>query len=80
MFLTITELFGSPFSCSMTEGITYCSAFPEDTTFGAVINSFHYRRTNFCIVNPEYEPVDMLQAVLHALASYECINAFFLCS
>jgi hypothetical protein len=39
--LTITELFGSPLNCSMTGDITYCSAFPEDATFGAVINSFH---------------------------------------
>ena len=27
-FLTTKELFGSPLKCSMTGGISYCSAFP----------------------------------------------------
>ena len=27
-FLITTELFGGPLNCPMTEGITYCSAFP----------------------------------------------------
>ncbi len=62
----------------MTGGITYFSAFPEDATFGAVINSFHFRWTNSCIANPEYEPEDMLQAVLHVLASPKCIDTEFL--
>ena len=53
----------------MTIGMTYCSAFQEDDTFGAIIDSFLYRWTNSCIANSEYEPEDMLKTVLHALAS-----------
>jgi len=34
-FLSDRELFGSPFSCSMLGGISYCFAFPEDEIFGA---------------------------------------------
>ena len=77
-FLTTTELFGSPLNCSMTEGITYCSAFKGDANFGAIINSFSYRWTASCIANPEYEPEDMLQAILHALASSENTDTPFL--
>jgi hypothetical protein len=53
----------------MSEGITYCSAFPEDAVFGAVINSFQFRWTCLCIANPEYEPEDTQKTILHALAS-----------
>ncbi len=77
-FRTTTELFGSPLNCSMSEGITYCSAFPEDAEFGAVINSFQNRWTSSCIANPEYEPEDMLKTVLRALASSENSDAPFL--
>ena len=70
-FLTTTELFGSPLSCSIYAGITYCSAFPEDVVFGAVINSFQFRWTSSCIANPEYELEDMLKAIIHGLASSE---------
>ncbi len=53
----------------MSDGITYCSAFPEDMVFGAILSSFQFQWTRSCIANPEYEPEDMLKAVLHALAS-----------
>ncbi len=33
-FLADRELFGSPLNCSMSSGISYCSAFPEDEIFG----------------------------------------------
>ena len=42
-FLTTTENFGSPLNCSMSGGISYCSAFPEDEIFGAITDSFLYR-------------------------------------
>jgi len=42
-FLAIKELFGSPLNCSMSCGISYCSAFPEDDIFGAITDSFLYR-------------------------------------
>ena len=71
MFLSTSELFGSPLNCSMLDGITYCSAFPEDTIFGAITDSFQFRWNGSCIANPEYDPEDMLRAVLHALASSE---------
>ena len=74
-FHTTTELFGSPLNCPMTEGMTYCSAFPEDVNFGAILNSFHYRWTASFIANPEYEPEDMPKVVLQALASSEQTNA-----
>jgi hypothetical protein len=77
-FHTTTELFGSPLNCPMTEGMTYCSTFPDDTNFGANIYSFQYRWTASCIANPEYEPEDMLKAVLHALASSEHTDDPFL--
>ena len=32
-FLTTTELFAIPLNCSVSDGITYCSAFPEDAVF-----------------------------------------------
>ena len=70
-FLSDKELFGSPLNCSMSSGISYCSAFPEDEIFGATTDSFRYRWTGSCIANPEYEPEDMLKAVLHALSSSE---------
>ena len=77
-FLTTTEHFGSPLNYSITGGIIYSSVFPEDETFGAIINSFLCRWTDSCISYPEYEPADMLQAVLHALASFECTETIFL--
>jgi hypothetical protein len=78
MFLTTTELFGSPLNYSMFDGITYFSAFPEDTFFGAIINSFNFRWAGSCVANPEYEPEDMLKAVLHALASSESSETSFM--
>ena len=53
----------------MTNGISYCSAFPEDEIFDALTDSFLYRWSGACIANPEYEPDVMLKAVFHALAS-----------
>ncbi len=62
----------------MSDGITYCSAFPEDTVFGAIIDSFKFRWTGSCVANPEYEPEDMLKAFLYALASSETSATPFL--
>jgi len=62
----------------MSEGVTYCSAFPENAVFGEIINSFQFRWISSCIANPEYEPGDMLKAVLHALASSERNETSFL--
>jgi hypothetical protein len=39
-FLAGKELFGSPLNCTMSGGISYCSAFPEDEIFGAITDSF----------------------------------------
>ena len=68
-FLSDKELFWSPLDCSMSGGISYCSAFPEDETFGAITDSFLSGWTGSCIANPKYELEDMLKAVLHSLAS-----------
>jgi hypothetical protein len=62
----------------MSDGISYCSAFPEDEIFGAITDSFLYRWTGSCIATPEYEPEDMLKAVLHALASSESPDTPFM--
>jgi hypothetical protein len=42
------------------------------------MDAFSYIWTGSCIVNPEYEPEDMLKAVLHALASSETQDTPFL--
>ena len=55
----------------------YYLAFPEDETFGAIVNSFLFRWTRSCIVNPEYESEDMRKAVLYALVSSECTETPF---
>jgi len=70
-FLSDRELLASPLNCSMSGGISYCSAFPEDEIFGATTHSFRYGWTGSCIVNSEYEPEDIHKAVLHALSSSE---------
>ena len=62
----------------MLDGISYCSAFPEDEIFGAITDSFRYRWTGSCIASPEYGPEDMLRAVLHALSSSEVQDTPFL--
>ena len=77
-FLSTTELFGSPLNCSMSNDMAYCSAFKLDEAFGAITDAFSYRWTGSCIANPEYEPEDMLKAVLHALASSEAQDTPFL--
>ncbi len=48
---------------------TYCTAYPEDSSFGALHDAFSYRLTRSCTANPEYDPGDMRKAILHALAS-----------
>jgi hypothetical protein len=50
----------------MTIDIPYCSAFTEDKIFGAITDAFLYPWTGSCIANPEYDPEDMLKAVLRA--------------
>jgi ribonuclease HI len=77
-FLSTTELFGSPLNCSMSSGMNYCSAFKSDEAFGAITDAFSYRWTGSCLANPEYEPEDMLKAILHALASSESQDTPFL--
>ena len=62
----------------MPSGISYCSAFQEDETICAIIDSFLYHWTGSCIASPEYEPEDILKAVLRALASSELSNSPFL--
>jgi hypothetical protein len=58
-----------PPNCSMEPGITYCTSYPEDSSFGALHDAFNYRLTGSCTANPEYDPGDMRKAILHALAS-----------
>ena len=53
----------------MEPGITYCTAYPEDSAFGALHDAFSYRLTRSCIANPGYDLGDMRKAILHALAS-----------
>ena len=53
----------------MEPWITYCTAYQEDSAFGAIFDAFSYRLTGSCIANPEYDPGDMRKAILHALAS-----------
>ena len=77
-FLTTHELFASPLNCSMADGITYASAFKDDTFFGAIHNAFDLRWTGSCLANPEYEPEDMHRAVTHALACSDASEAPFL--
>ncbi len=60
----------------MSDGITYCPDFPEDTISGAIRSSSYFLWTSSCIANPEYE--DMLEAVLHAVASSESSDTPFL--
>ncbi len=55
----------------MEPGTTYCTAYPEDSAFGALHDALSYRLTGSCIANPEYEPEDMRKAVLYALGSSE---------
>jgi len=42
-FLSSNKLYASPLNCSMMEGISYCTPFPEDYVFGAIHNSYNYR-------------------------------------
>jgi hypothetical protein len=58
--------------------MTGVPVFLADAAFGAMIDAFSYRWTGSCITNPEYEPEDMLKAVLHALASSESQDNPFL--
>jgi hypothetical protein len=49
--------------------IAYCTAYPEDSAFGALHETFSYRLIGSCVANPEYDPGDMRKAILYALAS-----------
>ena len=62
----------------MEPDTTYCTAYPDDSAFGALHDAFSYRWTGSCIANPEYEPEDMRKAVLHALGSSEHTTTPFL--
>ena len=53
----------------MEQGITYCTAYPKDSSFGALHDASIYRLTWSCATNPEYDPGDMRKSILHALAS-----------
>ena len=53
----------------MEPGITYCTAYPEDSAFGALHDAFSYKLAGSSIANPEYDLGDMRKAILHALAS-----------
>ncbi len=77
-FLSDKELFGSSLNCSMSGGISYCSAFPEDEIFCATTDSFRYRWTGSRRANLEYEPENMPKAVFHALSSFEAQDTPFL--
>jgi hypothetical protein len=68
-FHTRAETFASPLICSMEPGITYCTAYPEDSSFGTLHDALSYRLTGSCTANPEYDPGDMRKAILHTLAS-----------
>ncbi len=39
---TRAEIFASPLNCSMEQGITYYTAYPEDSSFGALHDVFSY--------------------------------------
>ena len=62
----------------MAPGLTYCSAYPEDSSFGALRDAFIYRLTGLCTANPEHNPGDMRKAILHALASSTVTTTPFL--
>jgi hypothetical protein len=62
----------------MFSSIAFNSDFSGDETFGAVTNSFLIRWTSSCIANPEYDPEDMLKAVLHVLDSFKCTETPFM--
>jgi hypothetical protein len=64
-----TELFASPLNCSLAPGQTYCSAFQEDTVFGATHDCMQYQWTGSNEANPEYEHADMLAAMRRAIDS-----------
>ncbi len=77
-FHSNAEIFASPLNCFMEPGITYCTAYPEDSSFGALHDAFSYRLTGSCTANPEYDPGDMRKATLHALASSKDTTTLFL--
>jgi len=51
-FRSDKELFESHLKFSMSNGISYYSAFLVDEIFGAITDSFRYRWTGSCIANP----------------------------
>ena len=62
----------------MTNGLSDCSAFQEDETFGTITVSFLYRWSVSRISVPEYKLEDILKAVLHALDSPKVADTPFL--
>ena len=67
-FQTRAEIFANPLNCLMEPGITYCTAYPDDSSFGGLHDAFNYGLTGWCTANPEYDPGDGRKAILHALA------------
>jgi len=62
-------MFASLLNYSMEPDITYRTAYPKDSVFGALNDAFSYKLTGSCTANPEYDPEDMRKAILHALAA-----------
>jgi len=62
----------------MEPGITYCTAYPEDSFFEALHDAFGYRLTSSCTANPKYDPGDIRKAILHALISSTYTTTLFL--
>ena len=74
-----SELYSCPLTCSMLDGMAYCSPFLEDERFGAVYNALQYRWTGSCLANPEPSAEGSRLAVEHAIRSSVSTNAPFLC-
>jgi hypothetical protein len=67
-FDTSCELFASPLNTSMNTNVKYCTTLQEDAILGVLYAAFSYRWICSCLANSEYEPVDMRNTILHALA------------
>ena len=55
-FQSRAEIFASPLNCSMEPGITYCTAYPEGSSFGALHNAFSYRTSTSDYVYGNLKP------------------------
>ena len=71
-------MFVIPLNCSMTEGITYYTAFPEDSCFGAHLNAIGIRWAGSCAANLKYEPGEVRKSVLSALRLSEDAHTPFM--